>query len=318
MRHFKLAIVLAVLALALASCVNKGAEQATFRYLDFKVYDPVYVGIEKGFFKKAGVNVELQGSILGGPTAIQAVASGRADGGLASFPALINAAAAGLPVIGVSDVQSALPGQPLEEYFVKGDSPIESMKDLPGHSFAVNLWKSSFHYTALMALGQNGIKPEDVQFTLLPFDKQIGAITSGAVEVVGLMEPYATYLRQQGGYRVLFNAIDVFGTKQFCPHFINSVWAEAHPKEAEAFVSGIVESINWIEANQAEAKKIIAKYTGIEEKYVPEYHFQKNGAVIMEDVKFWMEYMKSSGDLKVNWIKPEDIATNLYNKKIKE
>ena len=98
-------------------------------------------------------------------------------------------------------------------------------------------------------------------------------------------------------------------------HFVNSIWARENPKTATAFVSGIVESINWIEANQDEAKKIISKYTGVDEKYVPVYHFQKNGVVIMDDVSFWMDFMKSIGDLNADWLKPEDIATNVYNNK---
>lgn len=299
----------------LFGCTKKTGEEITLRYLDFKVYDPVYVGIEKGFFQKAGINVVLQNSTLAGPTAIQVVASGRAEGGLASIPALINATSAGLPVLGVSDIQSALPGQPLEEYFVKNESHIKSLNDLPGSRFAVNLWKSSFHYTALMALDQKGISIETVKFALLPFDKQLPAIMNGSVDVVGLMEPYANYLRTQGGYRVLFDANDIFGTKQFTLHFVNSIWARENPKAATAFVSGIVESINWIEANQDEAKKIISKYTGVDEKYVPVYHFQKNGVVIMDDVSFWMDFMKSIGDLNAGWLKPEDIATNVYNNK---
>jgi ABC-type nitrate/sulfonate/bicarbonate transport system substrate-binding protein len=138
---------------------------------------------------------------------------------------------------------------------------------------------------------------------------------NGSVDVAGLMEPYANYLRTQGGYRVLFDANDIFGTKQFTLHFVNSIWARENPKAATAFVSGIVESINWIEANQDEAKKIISKYTGVDEKYVPVYHFQKNGVVIMDDVSFWMDFMKSIGDLNADWLKPEDIATNVYNNK---
>ena len=167
-----------------------------------------------------------------------------------------------------------------------------------------------------MALEQNGMAAGDVKFSLLPFDKQVVAIQAGQVDVVGLMEPYASYLRAQGGYRVLFDAHDIFGNKQFTLHFLNRVWANAKPKEAAAFVSGVVDSIIWIEKNQAEAKKIIAKYTGVDEKFVPEYHFQENGAVIMDDVKFWLDYMKKSGDITVNWIEPEDIGTNKYNKRV--
>ena len=309
----KIKLVMILLLIAVSGCVF--AENKTVKYIDFKVYDPVYVGIEKGFFK--GVKVELMGSYLAGPTAIQAVSSGKYHAGLSSIMAIINANANGLPVQGITDIQSAITGQPLEEWFVKSNSTIKNIQDLKGKRIAVNLWKSSFHYSVIMALNNAGMKSDDVQFILIPFDKQLTAIDSDQVDVVGLMEPYSSYLRSKGGYRVLFDAFDIFGEKQFCIHFVNKVWAEHNRKEAVAFISGIVKSINWIEQNQAEAKKIIAKYTGIDEKYIADYHFQKNGAVIMNDVQYWLDYMQSSGDVTAKWLKVDDIATNKYNREVK-
>ena len=227
-------------------------EQPVVRYVNFKVYDPVYVGIEKGFFEAHGIRVEIIGDSLAGPTAIQAVSSGSAEAGLSSIPALINANAAGLPVVGMTDIQSALPGQPLEHYYVRADSDIQGITDLPGKTFAVNLWRSSFHYTALMALEQYDVPEDSVNFVLLPFDQQAGALASGEVDVIGLMEPYASYAREEYGdeFRELFNAEDIFGQKQFCTHFMNRVWARENPEDARSFVAGIVDAVEWIEATR--------------------------------------------------------------------
>jgi ABC-type nitrate/sulfonate/bicarbonate transport system substrate-binding protein len=287
------------------------------KYVDFKVYDATYIGLEKGFFKKHGIDVQLYGSLLGGPTAIQAVSAGRCNIGLSFLGAIINANNAGMPIYGICDIQSAIGTQPLEEYFVKNDSPIKTISDLKGKKFAVNLWKASFQYTAIMALAKAGLKPEDVNFILLPFDKQIMAIQNGDVDVVGLMEPYASKLRETGGYRVLFNALDIFGQKQFTVQFVNRVWAENNPKTVRAFVAGIQDSIDWMKKNPAETKKIMAKYTLIDEKYIPAYTFQKDAGVVTNDVVFWLDYMRTSGAISNTWLKPEDIAGNIYNLKIK-
>ncbi len=283
------------------------------RYCDFKVYDPAYVALELGLFEKHGITVELSGGNLGGTSAIQAVSSGRYNAGLAAIPALINANAAGLPVIGVTDIQSALKGQPLEFYFVKNDSDIKKIEDLPGRKFAVNMFNASFHYTAIMALASKGVPVDAPKFVTLSFANQVVAMQEGAIEVASLMEPYATYLNGQGGYRVLFNANDVFGTKQFSLHFVNRIWAKENPTKAKAFVDAIVDAIYWIEENQDEAKAIMAKHIGIEEKYIPTYHFQKNGAVVDDDVTFWISEMKKLGHLNADWVNKEDVATNKYN-----
>jgi ABC-type nitrate/sulfonate/bicarbonate transport system substrate-binding protein len=288
------------------------------RYVNFKVYDPVYIAVDQGFFEQRGIQVDIVGDVLGGPTAIQAVASGTVEAGLSSLPALINANASGLPVIGVSDIQSAIGEQPLEEFFVAAGSDIQGVDDLRGKTLAVNLWHSSFHYTLLMALEQAGIAEDEVTFVLLPFDAQIPALEQAQVDVIGLMEPYASMARATYGdeFRVLFTALDVFGTKQFTTHFVNREWAEAHPETVRSFVGGIVDAIEWIEANPQAAKPIIARYTGIEERYIPVYEFQPDGRVVMDDVRFWLDYMVRRGDVEGGMLSPEQIATNRFNARV--
>lgn len=294
------------------------SETKEIRYVDFRVYDPVYIGIKKGFFEKRGVKVSLTGSILAGPTAIQAVGSGLCDAGLSFTGAIINANIAGIPVQGVSDIQSSIGDQPLEKFFVRNESDIKTSKDIKGKRIGVNLWKSSFYYTAMMELEKNGMSESSVNFLMLSFDNQISAIEEGRIDVAGLIEPYATYLESTGRYRVLFDAIDVFGDRQFTLHFVNRRWAEKNPLTATAFVSGITDSIEWIKDNQEEAKEIIAEYTGFNKEHIPSYIFQDNGAVVMNDVSFWVDYMEKTGDIKNGSVEIEDVATNKYNNLIRE
>jgi NitT/TauT family transport system substrate-binding protein len=302
----------------LAACAGPASQPSdlpTVRYVNFRVYDPVYVALDQGFFAERGVQVEIIGDVLGGPTAIQAVAGGSAEAGLSSLPALINANASGLPVQGVSDIQSAIGDQPLEEFFVRADSDIRSVADLRGRTLAVNLWQSSFHYTILIALEQAEVPEDAVEFVLLPFENQPAALESGQVDLIGLMEPYAAQARATYAdrFRLLFSALDVFGERQFTTHFVNREWAAANPDTARAFVGGIVEAIDWIEANPDAARPIIARYTGIEAQYVPAYQFQPDGRVVLEDVRFWLDYMQRRGDVAGGALAPEDIATNRYN-----
>jgi ABC-type nitrate/sulfonate/bicarbonate transport system substrate-binding protein len=165
-----------------------------------------------------------------------------------------------------------------------------------------------------MALQQHDLKPEDVQWTLLAFKDQPQALAQGQVDVIGLMEPYNQLAKNMypGQFRLLFDASQVFGEKQFSIHFVNSVWAKYNPQAAQGFVEGVVDSIAWIETHQDEARPIIAKYVGIKPEDVADYHFQKNGIVVMDDVAYWLDYLKKDG-LKNDWLKPEDCATNEYN-----
>ena len=304
MRKFLIAALLAVALSAWSAPI--------VRYVDFKVYDPVYVAIDKGFFRDAGIDVRLYGAMLAGPTAIQAVAAGKAEGGPASYPALINATASGLGVVGVADLQSSIGDQPLEEYFVRQDSPIRSIEALrPVTRFAVNLWKSSFHYTALMAMKQANVSAVD--FVLVPFPQQIQALRGGSVDVVGLMEPYASELRALGGVRILFTAFDVFGPRQFSTIFLNRAWALTNPGTARRFTTTVAMTEDWIQKHETEAAAIEAKYTGVDVRYVPPYRFQPHGRVVLIDALFWLSYMEDRGDVPAGKVLVSDFATNFYN-----
>ena len=332
----KLIIMLLVIAVLLVGCAQKATpepvelvveevieELPLFRYVNFKIYDPVYVGMDKGFFEECGVRVELAADLLAGPTAIQAVAAGSADGGASSIAALVNANAAGLPVQGVIDIQSTIGEdqgdrtQALQRWYVRSDSDIDGWGDLEGKDYAVNLWRSSFHYTSLMGLAQNDIDEDSINWVLLSFDKQIPALAEGAVDVIGLMQPYQTYAEQLYGdeFKELHNdRDDIFGgSMNVSLIFLNRVWAEYNPEAAEAFVCGVRESINWIEANQDEARPIISKYTEIPVESIADYHFTENGHVIAKDIQMWIDFMLERGDITADWLDPEMVGSDYLN-----
>lgn len=312
-----LVICLFVIATIFAGCKSTGTEKNdTMKYVGLKVYDPVYVAKDKGFFDEVGLDVEIVDTVAGGATAVQMVSSGDVQGALLSTMAIINARNAGLPVIGVADIQSAFDNSPLEEFYVRKDSGIKSVKDLKGKKIAINLVKSSFHYTWLMALENAGMKVEDVTFVTLSFDQQQAALERGDVDAIGLMQPYTKRARNSDKLEMLFDAVDIFGEKQFCEIFINSVWAENNEETAGKFVAGIVKAIEWIENNQDEAKQIIGKYTGIDVENIDDYRFQKNGVVIESDAAYWLEYMKRSEGV-ADWLTVDDIVTNKYNPNVK-
>lgn len=284
------------------------------KYVGLKVYDPVYVALDKGFFDD--IDVELVDTVAGGATAVEMVSSGDVQGCLLSNMALCNAVNAGMPVIAVADIQSAFKEAPLEEFYVRSDSDIHSISELKGKKIAINLVKSSFHYTWLIELEKAGMTENDVQFVTLPFAEQKEALLNGTVDAIGLMQPYSGMARVDNNCRQLYTAVDSFGERQFCEILLNTKWASENEDAASAFVDGIAKAADWISNNQDEAKKIISKYTGIDAQYIDDYYFQPHASVNMSDAEYWLEYMKKhenvNPDLTVN-----DVATNKFNKAVK-
>lgn len=308
------AILAGAMAIAMTSCGTK--ENNTMKYVGLKVYDPVYIAQEKGMFEKQGINVEIVDTVAGGATAVEMVSSGDVQGALLSTMALINAKTAGLSVIGVADIQSSFNEAPLEQFFVRDDSGINDITDLKGKKVAINLVKSSFHYTWIMALHNAGMTEDDVTFVQLPFSEQLEALKRGDVDAIGLMSPYIKSAKAEDNVSELYNACDVFGERQFCEIFLNEKWADKNEKQAEKFVAALVEAEKWATDNQEEAKKIISKYTGIDSAMIEDYVFQPNAMCVEEDCQFWLDYMKENegADQK---LKVDDIITNKYNKAVK-
>jgi len=297
-------------ALSLFACKGK---EGTVRFLGNKIYDPVYVAYEKGFFEKHNVKVEYIELIAGGPTALQAIGAGNADICGSSFMAIINARAQGLPVVAISDLQSSIGKQALEEFFVRKDSGINSVADLKGKTIAINLVKSSFHYSWRIALANAGMTESDVNFVILPFDQQEIALANGHVDAIGLMHPFNRSARNNRDLKTLMTALDIFGERQFTAHVANSAWAEKNPDLAKGFAAAVADAANWIEGNQEEAKRLVSKYTGVPAENMDDYHFQKNAAIVMDDAQYWLDYMKDSGEIAAGWLRAEDFATNRFN-----
>jgi len=315
---FTIVLLLLALTACVAMPVPTEAPLPEVRYINFKIYDPTYVAMDMGFDVKHGVKIVLSGDVLAGPNAIQAIAAGSADAGASSIAALVNANAAGLPVQGVVDLQTTFSDQPLQKWYVRSDSPIQALTeaDLCGANYAVNIWRSSFHYTSLMMMDKYGIPEDCVNWSLLSFGNQIPALAEGSVDIIGLMQPYQGYADAEYGdqFRELYNDHDeVYGERMVSLIFQNRLWAEYNPEVSRNFVAALVEAIDWIKDNQAAAKPIIAKYTGIEEKFIADYHYTEHGQVVPADIQFWIDYMLARGDITADWLKPEDVGTNAFN-----
>lgn len=312
--------ILALLVAIVAGCARSQLDTVstdqlpTVRYVNFKVYDPVYIAIDRGYFEQRGVNVEIIGDVLAGPNAIQAVSAGSAEAGLSSIPAIINANAAGLPIQGVVDIQTTLKGQSLQRWYVLNDSPIQTIADLPGATYGINIQRSSFHYTSLLMLDENGIDENSVDFRLLSFSDQIPALLNGDIDVAGLIPPYQGYIEQQYGddVRILWQDFDLYGERHVSLIFVNRVWAQYNPDAAQAFVSGIIDAINWIEQNPDAAAAIVEDYTGIPADAIGAYRFTPNGSVRPADVASWLDYLQQRGDIAADWLDVDAIATNDY------
>src|SRR6266851_5138653 len=126
---------------------------------------PVFIAQDKGYFREAGLEIELKFFDAAQPIAV-ATTSGDIDFGITAFTAgLYNLAGKGtLKVIGGMSREKA--GFPLIGYFASNSAYAAGLKtprDLAGKRIAVTQTGSSFHYSLGLLADKYGFKLGDIK-----------------------------------------------------------------------------------------------------------------------------------------------------------
>jgi NitT/TauT family transport system substrate-binding protein len=162
---------------------------------------PYGVGIEKGFLKKAGIDITGVISGAGGGTSVRsAIASDFGFGDVSPAP-VIAAIEQGQDIKIVALGSRSLADNVV---IVMPNSPIKSVKDLKGKKFAISNPKSLGEMTAVLVFEHAGLKPDDVQRVALgSLSGALTALENGVVEATSI--PGILFLTRGGEskYRVL-------------------------------------------------------------------------------------------------------------------
>jgi len=167
---------------------------------------PVFIAQDKGYFKEAGLEIELKFFDAAQPIAV-ATASGDIDFGITAFTAgLYNLAGKGtLKVIGGMSRERA--GYPLIGYFASNNayaSGLKTPKDLAGKRIAVTQVGSSFHYSLGLLADKYGFKLADIKvLPLQSLSNAAAALKGETVDAALLPVSTARKLMDDGGAKLL-------------------------------------------------------------------------------------------------------------------
>ncbi|MCK1756165.1 ABC transporter substrate-binding protein [Bradyrhizobium sp. 137] len=167
---------------------------------------PVFIAQDKGYFREAGLEVELKFFDAAQPIAV-ATTSGDVDFGITAFTAgLYNLAGKGtLKVIGGMSREKA--GYPLIGYFASNNAyaaGLKTPKDLAGKRVAVTQVGSSFHYSLGLLADKYGFKLADVKIVpLQSLSNAAAALKGETVDAALLPVSTARKLIDEGGAKFL-------------------------------------------------------------------------------------------------------------------
>jgi NitT/TauT family transport system substrate-binding protein len=217
---------------------------------------PYAVAMEKGFFKKNGVDVTGILTAAGGGTAVRNTLAGGIPFGEVSLAAAVQAINAGQKLIIVGAGAWSVADQ---MWLVKKDSTLQSIKDLVGRQIAYTAPGSVSNMLILMALKANGMTPQQVK--LVPagdLGANISAVGSGAVDA-GFSDELI-YAQHKDLVKPLFMVRDMLD-----PHMMQTVmittaeYAKAHPDIVKGLVGARREGLAYTLDHPDEAADITAK-----------------------------------------------------------
>lgn len=225
---------------------------------------PLYLGVEKGFFKQRGLKLEPQVT-QSGAAIVPAVLSGQQQFGFGNPVTLMTAREKGLPVKIVALGSQAGPGdsKEFEGVIAAKDGPIREPKDLAGKTVAVNALNNIGGLLISGALRERGVDPSSIEFMEIGFPDVNAAIESGRVDAAYQTEPFL-YQAKQAGHRVVLYQYPVLGERiTIANYFTSEQIAERDPKTVEGFQAAINESLEFAAANPDEVRRVVTTFTKI-------------------------------------------------------
>ena len=276
---------------------------------------PYAVAMEKGFFKKNGVDVTGILTAAGGGTAVRNTLAGGIPFGEVSLAAAVQAINAGQKLIIIGAGAWSVADQ---MWLVKKDSTLQGIKDLVGKQIAYTAPGSVSNMLILMALKANGITPQQVK--LVPagdLGANISAVGSGAVDA-GFSDELI-YAQNKELVKPLFMVRDVLNPRMMQTVMITTAdYAKAHPDIIKGLVTARREGLAYTLERPDEAADITAKaysnpHTTLFRDHIRELikeNYWSDGRLDYASMNHMVEGLQITGQIKgeVDWPKYVDTS----------
>ena len=225
----------------------------------------VYYAAELGYFKSAGLDVQIT-SLASGAAVAAGVASGTIDIAQGSLPSLAEAYERKIPFVLVAPGGLYSSKAPTSALVVAQNSTIKVAKDLNGKTIANNALKNIGEVAADAWLDAGGADISSVKILEMPLPEMESALGSGRIDAAVLVEPLLGKVLASKNVRMLAPAYTSIA-REFMINawFSNADWAKSHGDILKRFVGAIRAADRWGNQpeNRARSAAILEKYTKV-------------------------------------------------------
>lgn len=277
---------------------------------------PLFIGVDKGFFKEFGIEAELVFFQAAAPIAT-ALATGQIDVGATGVTAaLYNIVLGGEQMWIVADKGREWPGYPLTGIVVQRelyDGGLRGIADLKGKRIGMTTLGSTFHYHLGNVLEKAGLTLADVRVVpLQTMPAVVEALKSKQVDAILLPQPFPGLAESQGFGKILFWAGDlhpwqiatVFYSKRFAADRKRAVdFMKGYIKASRFYYDAVLVQKDGKPApgpDYEEVVRITSKYTGARPDIIRlGFPFQdRNGRLLVTDIERQMQWWTRNGFMK--------------------
>lgn len=215
-----------------------------------RIGNPIVIGIEKGFFKDNGIDVEAV-YVRSGAEQIPALSTGTVDVVLTSATAaLFNAMVADIDMTIAGDYISLLPGNTSNALMVRSDltasGEVKSAADLKGKTVGITAMGVYTHQAAVRILEDAGLTADDVRLVTMPYPDMVAALTNGALDAANMTEPFVTIATESGVATMLVDHSEAMPNLELGVTLLGKRLAEDDKDLGIRFMKGLVQSMRYM------------------------------------------------------------------------
>jgi len=249
---------------------------------------PLWVALEKGFFREQDLRIEVAGIFRAGPETMSAFAAGALDMGYVgeapATTAIANKAARVKAVAQVNTEGSAI--------VVATKSTIEDVQDLKSKTVAVPGYATVQDFLLRKALMRHDIPVAAVNIMVLKPPEMIGALRTDQIDAFIAWEPYPSQAVTGGVGRLLATSRDIWRNHPCCVLIADEDFLKKNRTKAARVVRAHVRAIEFIDRNPEEALQIAVKYTGMDRKTISQ---------AMKNVSYRSEERRVGKECRSRW-----------------
>jgi NitT/TauT family transport system substrate-binding protein len=223
---------------------------------------PMYLGMQKGFFKAEGLRIKPHVG-EGGAALIPALMSNQDQFAFVGVIPAITAVAKSLPIriVTSSDDAAATEERDWQTLVVPKGSSIRGVEDLPGKTIAVNALRGLAEVVISRSLEKQGVDYHKVKMLEIPFPEMPAALEDHRVDAALLTEPFLSAVLARGGTQIDAPSVETLPSFPNGVYVASAKYIQQNGDVVDRFSRAMNKSLDYAQSHPDEVRKVIPTFT---------------------------------------------------------